>query len=178
MMKLFFKKVSTLPLPLWARSAEKKLGKQWPKATPFPAGGAQSAPRTARCRSYSLREPSIRPREVSPRPFTPAWHGSTWAAWAACQTPSLRKFGVIPEEGTPSGTAPFPQKKTAPGLLCVKTLAKPRRFLYNIPRRFRDLPTQSQSARNHRGFPGKEGRNTNGTQVFPKRHRNHEAGGY
>ena len=177
-MKLFFKKVSTLPLPLWARSAEKKLGKQWPKATPFPAGGAQSAPRTARCRSYSLREPSIRPREVSPRPFTPAWHGSTWAAWAACQTPSLRKFGVIPEEGTPSGTVPFPKKKAAPVLLCVKTLANPRRFLYNIPRRFRDLPTQSQSARNHRGFPGKEGRNTNGTQVFPKRHRNHEAGGY
>ena len=55
MMKLFFKKVSTLPLPLWARSAEKKLGKQWPKATPFPAGVAQSALRTARCRSYSLR---------------------------------------------------------------------------------------------------------------------------
>ena len=72
----------------------------------------------------------------------------------------------------------LPQKKIAPGLLCVKTLANPRRFLYNIPRRFRDLPTQSQSARNHRGFPGKEGRNTNGTQVFPKRHRNHEAGGY
>ena len=55
MMKLFFKKVSTLPLPLWARSAEKKLGKQCPKATPFPAGGTQSALRTARCRSYSLR---------------------------------------------------------------------------------------------------------------------------
>ena len=54
-MKLFFKKVSTLPLPLWARSTEKKLGKQWPKATPFPAGVAQSALRTARCRSYSLR---------------------------------------------------------------------------------------------------------------------------
>ena len=50
-MKLFFKKVSTL----WARSAGKKLGKQWPKATPFPAGGAQSAPRAVRCRSYSLR---------------------------------------------------------------------------------------------------------------------------
>ena len=55
-MKLFFKKVSTLPLTLNRRAAqEEKLGKQWPKATPFPAGGAQSALRTARCRSYSLR---------------------------------------------------------------------------------------------------------------------------
>ena len=148
------------------------------KGHAFPGRGAQSAPRTARCRSYSLREPSIRPREVSPRPSPSAWALKARAVLAACQTPSLRKFGVMPEHGIPSGTVPFPQKKAAPILLCVKTLANPRRFLYNIPRRFRDLPTQSQSARNHRGFPGKEGRNTNGTQVFPKRHRNHEAGGY
>ena len=93
-MKLFFKKVSTLPLPLWARSAGKKLGKQWPKATPFPAGVAQSALRTARCRSYSLREPSIRPREVSPRPSPSAWALKARAVLAACQTPSLRKIGV------------------------------------------------------------------------------------
>ena len=176
-MKLFFKKVSTLPLPLWARSAGKKLGKQWPKATPFPAGVAQSAPRTARCRSYSLRAQHTSAGSVAQAIYT-CGALEARAVLAACQTPSLRKIGVMPEHGISSGTAPFPKKKIAPGLLCVKTLANPRRFLYNIPRRFRDLPTQSQSARNHRGFPGKEGRNTNGTQVFPKRHRNHEAGGY
>ena len=177
MVKLFFKKVSTLPLPLWARSAGKKLGKQWPKATPFQAGGAQSALRTARCRSYSLRAQHTSAGSVAQAIYT-------CVAWKHVSSVGCLP-NALPEKAWHHARArhslrhsAFPQKKTAPGLLCVKTLANPRRFLYNIPRRFRDLPTQSQSARNHRGFPGKEGRNTNGTQVFPKRHRNHEAGGY
>ena len=53
MMKLFFKKVSTLPL--WARSAGRKARETVAKGHAFPGRGAQSAPRTARCRSYSLR---------------------------------------------------------------------------------------------------------------------------
>ena len=145
------------------------------KGHAFPAGVAQSALRTARCRSYSLRAQHNVRGKCRPGPFTPAWHGSTWARWLLAKRLPEKDWRHARARHSLWHSVLPPKENSARSPLCKNT-CKTASFPVQYTKRFRDLPTQSQSARNHRGFPGKEGRNTNGTQVFPKRHRNHEAG--